>query len=516
MGDRCDLLVGLDWNNVARFADELPLDAQSILLTDADGASVPEILLAASPRVRSLPWKAIAGEFDRGRINMVAVGMVGALLGLPLAGLEAGARRVLGDTHAEALATSLACIRAGHAAIDMAPSSRALGSVSMPERINISGNEAAGLGALRGGVRFVAAYPITPASEMLEWLAPRLESLGGSLLQAEDELASINMIIGSAFGGVPALTATSGPGLSLMMEGIGLAVASETPVVVVDVQRGGPSTGIPTKSEQSDLAIALYGCHGDAPHLVLAPLGIRDCVHTVEWAVGLAERLQTAAIVLSDQALGQSRAIVDRPGQLSFQGDSAPPLQRVLAEPSADQRPRYEVTADGVSPVALPGMPGRMFTAEGLEHSTTGAPSSRACDHAEQLEKRLRKLTDFDYGPGWAEIRGEGPRLLVTWGSATGAVLEAAERLNAAGMPTRTIALRLIAPLQRESLLNAIGDAPDILVVEQNQTGQCFAYLHSQRALPAHARSFARPGPLPLRPGEIMDALLALTDPLGG
>ncbi len=143
------------------------------------------------------------------------------------------------------------------------------------------------------------------------------------------------MIIGSSFGGAPSLTATSGPGLSLMMEGLGLAVASETPVVVVDVQRGGPSTGIPTKSEQSDLNIAVYGLHGDAPHLVLAALDIRDCVFTLHWAMRLAEHLQTVAICLSDQTLGQSRAICDPPQ--AFSGD----LNRVLAEPGMPGGPRY-------------------------------------------------------------------------------------------------------------------------------------------------------------------------------
>ena len=192
------------------------------------------------------------------------------------------------------MAGSRACIHAGYAAAPAAPT-RDLPVVAAA-RWNISGNEAAGLGALRGGLRFVAAYPITPATEMLEWLAPRLERLGGALLQAEDELASVNMIIGSSFGGAPSLTATSGPGLSLMMEGLGLAIASETPVVVVNVQRGGPSTGIPTKSEQSDLNLAVYGFHGDAPHLVLAALDIRDCVFTLHWAMRLAEQDRRAHV----------------------------------------------------------------------------------------------------------------------------------------------------------------------------------------------------------------------------
>ena len=510
MGDRFDLLVGLDWENVARFADELPLDRSSLILTDAQAGPIPEILVRSGAQVRSLPWKALADAQPEGRMNMVALGMVGAMLGLPLDALEAGARATLGGKGGRVLSSSLDCIRSGYSVADSASvSASAPASALAPAvaRWNISGNEAAGLGAVRGGVRFVAAYPITPASEVLEWLAPRLELLGGSLLQAEDELASINMIIGSSFGGVPSLTATSGPGLSLMVEGLGLAVASETPVVVVNVQRGGPSTGIPTKSEQSDLNIALYGLHGDAPHLVLAALGIRDCVYTVEWAVGLAEHLQTVAIVLSDQMLGQSRAIVDPPGDLPFGAGQRTSLQRLIGNDADPDHRRYRPSPDGVSPMALPGLPGGMYTAEGLEHGPGGAPSSRAIDHAEQLDKRLHKLTGFDYGLGWAEIRGEGDHLLLTWGSSAGPVFEAAQRLRDSGTPTRAIALRLLAPLQRDALLEAIGSAGSILVVEQNQTAQCFAYLHSQRALPLHARSYARPGPLPLRPAEIMRAL---------
>jgi pyruvate/2-oxoacid:ferredoxin oxidoreductase alpha subunit len=162
-------------------------------------------------------------------------------------------------------------------------------------------------------VRFVAAYPITPATELLEWMAPALEQVGGVLVQAEDELASINMALGASYGGVPSLTATSGPGLSLMTEALGLAVAAELPVVVVDVMRGGPSTGIPAKSEQSDISIATQGLHGDAPRLVVVPNSIEDCLVSTQWAVHLAESLQVPALVLSDQFFGQTRAVVDRP-----------------------------------------------------------------------------------------------------------------------------------------------------------------------------------------------------------
>jgi 2-oxoglutarate ferredoxin oxidoreductase subunit alpha len=500
MGDAFDILVGLDWKNIDRFTDEIPLGANSLILTDPDNGPAPDSLRSCGAKILEIPFKQYAEPVEGGRINMAAIGATGAIAGLPLDALETAVDDVLGDKGEPVVSSSRACIRAAwadaRAMLAMAPPAG-----TAPERWNISGNEASGLGAMRGGVRLVAAYPITPASEILEWLAPRLKKAGGALLQAEDELASVNMIIGASFGGVPSLTATSGPGLSLMAEGLGLAVASETPVVVANVMRGGPSTGIPTKTEQSDLNLALYGFHGDAPHLVLAALDIRDCAFTTQWAVRLAEHLQTVAIVLTDQSLGQSRAVVDPPG--SFDGD----LRRIPAETPGDAYQRYAITADGVSPMAIPGTPDGMYTGDGLEHTPAGIPSSLHQDHAQQSEKRLRKLLHFDYGEHWAVQHGHGPACLLTWGSASGAVFEAAERLMAAGRPTRVVALRLLAPLRVEALREALAGAETLLVVEQNQSGQCFHYLRSHNVLPAHARFFGRPGPLALRPGEIIAAL---------
>jgi 2-oxoglutarate ferredoxin oxidoreductase subunit alpha len=267
-------------------------------------------------------------------------------------------------------------------------------------------------------VRFVAAYPITPATELLEWLAPALARVGGTLVQAEDELASINMALGASYGGVPALTATSGPGLSLMIESLGLGVAAEVPAVVVDVMRTGPSTGIATKSEQGDLNIALYGLHGDAPHIVVAPNSVSDCIAATEWAVGLAESLQVPAIVLSDQYFGQARAIVDPP----LLADNALPR-----ETATEERPyrRYAVTASGVSPMAIPGTPGTTYTADGLEHNEKGTPSAQAGDHLAQMDKRARKISQLDPGDAWASVEGDGETAVVSVGSCTGPAREA-------------------------------------------------------------------------------------------
>lgn len=502
MGDRFDLLVGLDWRSVGRFAAEIPLDPSSEILADPAAGEVPDVLLAAGSSVRRAPFKSIAGVVPEGRVSMAALGVLGAALGLPLDALEAGARRVLAARQAGVVESAVACIRHAYTVEPQQSGVSLRPPHPRRDRWNISGNEAAGLGALRAGVRFVAAYPITPATEMLEWLAPRLERVGGCLLQAEDELASINMVIGASFGGVPALTATSGPGLALMVEGLGLAVASETPLVVVDVMRVGPSTGIPTKSEQSDLNIALYGLHGDAPHLVLAPLSVADSAFTTQWAAGLAEHLQAVAIVLSDQSLGQSRALALPPAE-----PRAALLQRRRQAPDT-AFVRYALMDDGISPMAVPGDAGGVYTADGLEHNEAGVPSSLAVDHQRQLAKRRRKLEGFDYGAAWAEIRGDGPLCILTWGSSAGAVFEAAERMMAAGRPVRVIALRLLAPLNAEALAAALAGAETLWVVELNEGAQLFQYLHARQAIPAEARSLARAGPLPLRPGEIVSALI--------
>jgi 2-oxoglutarate ferredoxin oxidoreductase subunit alpha len=348
-------------------------------------------------------------------------------------------------------------------------------------------------------VRFVAGYPITPATELVEWLAPVLPRLGGQLVQAEDELSAVNIALGSAYGGVPSMTATSGPGLSLMVEALGLATAAELPLVVVDVMRGGPSTGIPTKSEQSDLDLAICGAHGDAPRVVLAPLSIADAVATAQWSVEIAEALQTPAILLSDQAMGQSRAVIDAPAPQPTR-----PTRVVPDEIQPGSYKRYALTDSGVSPMARPGQPNGQWIAEGLTHNEAGTPSSAAGDHHAQLAKRLRKLQQHDFGTRWAQIEGEGELAVITWGSTTGAVQEALARLRLRGARVRHIALRLIAPLQSAKLARALAGVRRALIIELNQTAQLHRYLlgHAPELAPVLGRH-ARPGPLPFRPAEV-------------
>lgn len=496
-----DLLVALDWVNFTRFEDEILIDASTIVICQ-QGQQVPAGVEAAAPTVIALPLAQLAADgHPEGRVNMLAAGLLAAILDLPVQNVIALAARRLSAKPEAYRQAAAACIELG---LQNKPDCQlllpALGDTGC---WYLSGNQAAGFGALEAGVRFVAAYPITPATDVLEWLAGGLEKVGGQLVQAEDELAAINMTIGAAFGGIPAFTATSGPGLALMAESIGLAVASETPLTVLNVMRGGPSTGIPTKSEQSDLNLALFGLHGDAPHLVLAPLTIADCVFTTGWAVKLAQLLQTTAIVLSDQFIGQSSAVISEPRRclLEYSG-----IDAGNSEDNGDYL-RYKLTDSGISTLAAPGEPDRRFTADGLEHNEKGTPSAKQSDHLLQLDKRQRKLDRFHFGDEWAELGGTGKLALLTFGSSSLAINEAAALLRQQGIESRTISLRLLAPLQREALATALEDCELVLVVEQNHTGQLFHYLKGCMDCPCQLHSYARPGPVPLNPRHIADYL---------
>jgi 2-oxoglutarate/2-oxoacid ferredoxin oxidoreductase subunit alpha len=503
--DRCDLQIAIDWLNADRFAAELNLGSDSLVVADGGAEDAPEVIAQSGARIVALPIGELAKAIKGGRPNMVALGIAAAALGLPREALEAEIAETLGDKGEAAVTASEEALAAGMEAakgIDFA-AKLTPGAATEPRWI-ISGNEAAGLGALRGGVRFVAAYPITPATEILEWMAPALVKAGGALVQAEDELASINMIVGASFGGVPALTATSGPGLALMLESVGLAVASEVPVVIVDVMRGGPSTGIPTKSEQADLDMALHGCHGDAPHIVVAPTSVADCLFTTQWAVHLAEAMQVPTIVLSDQFLGQAKAVIDRPADIAFIAN-----RKVETAPAEGYR-RYALTADGVSPMTIPGTPGGQYTADGLEHNPRGTPSTAAEDHSRQLDKREAKLVHFDYGQHWAEIEGEGPLAVITWGSSTGPAREAIEMARADGLEVRLIALRLLAPTRPEAFAAALAGVERALVVEQSHSGQFLRHLRAEYELPAGTAHLSRPGPLTFRAQDILAAIKEL------
>jgi 2-oxoglutarate ferredoxin oxidoreductase subunit alpha len=498
--DRYDLFVALDWDKVDQFAAEIPLDEASIIIADPQAGTMPPNI--AKSKARSVAFAMNEGvKHGRGpqRINMHAVGATCALVGLSTGDVEAAVADVFKDKPADVVAANQQSAVSGFAASANLTLNFRLDPPQQAARWLISGNQAIALGALRGGVRFVGCYPITPATDLVEWLAPHLMKLGGRLVLGEDELASVNMALGASYGGTPAMTVTAGPGFSLMVETIGLAVAAEIPLVLVDVMRAGPSTGIASKTEQSDINLAIYGAHGDAPRLVMAPMSVADCAATAEYATYVAEALQTPVIVLSDQQLGQSTTVID-----SEQPRPKPMTRRVNGVAPADGAfKRYAIGADPLTPMPRPGTPGREWVAEGLTHNEVGLPASGAGPHVAQINKRAKKIARFDPGAWWGECWGDSATAIVAFGSTIGPAREAARRLAAAGRPVRVIALRVIAPLPAEPLARALHGVRRVIVVEQNHGAQLYHYLLGQKAIPTAAESVARPGPLPYRPSEI-------------
>jgi 2-oxoglutarate ferredoxin oxidoreductase subunit alpha len=500
MSEYFDLLVAIDWNNAERFAAEMPLAPHGLVVSGSTGTEIPEAIAKSDASVSEIDMKDLAAQFDGGRENMIAVGVVAGIVGFSIESIMEVVEAKLSEKGADAVESGRLCILAG-----MEEAARHKATVELQasdsfesDRWLITGNEAVGFGAVRGGVRFAAAYPITPATEVLEWLASGLAEVGGALVQAEDELSSVNMAIGASFGGRASITATSGPGLSLMIEALGLAAAAEVPIVVVDVMRGGPSTGIPTKSEQSDLNIAVYGCHGDAPHLVVAPLSVSDCLFSAQWAVYLAEAMQAPAIILSDQSLGQARVIIDKPADVAFLAK-----RKLYEQGDEEAYNRYALTADGVSPMAIPGTPGGQYTADGLTHSIRGTPSSKNSDHQRQHDKRHKKIADFNYGNQWADVEGEGDIAVVVWGSMAGPAREAIKILAAEDIEIKLVAIRLIAPFLKTNFLSALTGSSRVLIVEQTHSGQFHNYLRAQCDLPGEIRHLHRPGPHLIGPEEI-------------
>jgi 2-oxoglutarate ferredoxin oxidoreductase subunit alpha len=531
--DQFDVLVLLDTQHVDRFKDEVPLNKNSLVIIlntgDANNipiqtdAAIPDFVSQSGAQVLQLTVSNADEDHLKGGENIICTGLLARCLGFE----RAQVNEVLTSHFAKKpdlltqaqgwldagwiLAGDKLCnpealergpdLQLAACTADLAHKQNQTGE---PKKWLINGSDAMGLGALKAGIRFVAAYPITPATAILEWMAPKLETLGGRLVQAEDELASINMIIGGSFGGVPSLTATSGPGLALMAESIGLAVASETPLTVFNVMRGGPSTGIPTKSEQSDLNIALHGLHGDAPHVVTAALSIADSTLTAGWSVWLAEHLQVPVIALSDQSMAQSDACIDAPAMWPHQA------QRLEAAHADTPYHRYALTSDGISPMSIPGEADMMYTGDGLEHNEHGTPSANAEHHLQQLNKRAHKLASFDFGPLWADIseaEQSAEIAILCWGSISAVANEAAQRLCAKGLACKVIALRLIAPLQVEHLLETLQGVNKVLIVEQSHGAQFDGWLRAHIDFPCPHHSLAMPGPLPIRPVHIINAV---------
>ncbi len=380
----------------------------------------------------------------------------------------------------------------------------------------LSGNEAIGLGALCAGCRFYGGYPITPASEVMEFMAAELPKVGGVMLQAEDEIASIGMVLGASFAGFRSMTATSGPGLSLMAELLGLSSMAEIPCVVVDVQRGGPSTGLPTKTEQADLNLALALSHGDAPKVVLAPISIQDCFDAMFRAFDIAEHYQVPVIVLTEQALGHrrtdlSKRILREMPQIE--------VKRVPRSFDPQSFLRYQINESGLSERSVPGDPGGAHVVTGLEHGENAAPRHDPENRKLMMEKRQRKMRDIEerFGGVWQFGSEKAEIGVIGWGATAGVVREAVQKANAEGIPVAAIYPKMIYPNSDKAIRAFIKSHRVHVVLEENISGQYANLLESiyGAELGFKPERLNRYDGLPFLPSEVLETIRRIADQHG-
>jgi len=491
--ERVDLLLALDQETIQQDGpDVVPGGA----IIHDETLTVDAALLERGINAIPLPLNAIAREKGSPVMaNTAAAAAVAGLTGLPFRYIEGVIHDNFKKKGAEVIAQNLAVARAAY---DLAVARGPAGCAycltpdeSAPPRLVLNGNEAFCLGAVLGGCNFISAYPMTPSTSIFQWMMANAGEYGIVAKQAEDEIAAVCMAVGAAHAGARAMASTSGGGFSLMVEGLGLAGMTETPLVLVDAQRPGPSTGMPTRTEQGDLLFLLWASQGEFPRLVLAPGTIEECFAAGWRAFNLAERYQTPVLVLTDgfQANAMRALAVDA---LDFAGvtlDRGELLTPADLDALTEPYLRYKITPAGISPRALPGHPRAIFMATSDEHrEDSHFEDEDPANRVAQSDKRLRKLdaarADVEpprrYGPAQADLT------LVEWGSSCGPVREAVDRLNAEGHPANQVHFCDLWPFPVEAARAALQDARRIVVVEGNATGQFEFLLHACTGIRAH------------------------------
>lgn len=475
-----DLLIAFDQESIDLNAHELHED--SIII--ADEQFNPNMDSTYRGTLCSLPLTKIAEE-NGARLmrNMAAIGASCAVFQLAVDPFERVVEEMFASKGGELVQKNLATIRAGYKAMNQFMSNSLLGfplqQADGKKRLYMTGNDAIALGSLAAGARLMPAYPITPASEIMENLIRDLPKVGGAVVQTEDEIAAATMAIGANYAGVRSFTASSGPGISLMMEAIGLSGMTETPLVIVDTQRGGPSTGLPTKHEQSDLMQMIYGTHGEIPKIVIAPSTVEESFYDMTEAFNMAEEYQCPVIVLSDLQLSLAKQTVEsfhlskvqiRRGQLLTEE------QERLKE-NDGYFPRYKLTKSGISPRTIPGVKHGYHHVTGLEHDTVGRPNETAPNRQVQMDKRNRKLINiFESFPDPIKVENssiqETDILLVGFGSTFGAIEEVVSVLQAEGKNIAYMQIRLVHPFPAIHVEPYFEKSKCIVVIENNATGQ--------------------------------------------
>jgi 2-oxoglutarate ferredoxin oxidoreductase subunit alpha len=516
MGDRLDALVPLNQDALDRHLRLMT--AGSCVVYDADKLKPGEA--AAGVQLCPMPMKQLCGA-NKLAANTAALGAVLQMLGIESEPLEAAIARQFKKKGDAVIAENVGIARAGyeHAAKNFQPFSFKAPRLAKPKGI-ITGNQATAMGGAAAGVKFYAAYPMSPSTGVLMWMATHARQLGIMVRQVEDEIGVMNMVIGAAHTGCRSMCATSGGGFALMSEAVGMAGMIETPIVCVDVQRAGPATGVPTKTEQGDLWQLLGAGQGDYPRLIVAPADQLDLFHTIPHLFNLADKYQCPGLVLADLLISEGTCSID-PDDLDFE----PKIERgeIIFPNGASENPfggyndnaylRYRNTASGISPRAVPGVPGHIHIAATDEHDEDGTLISDEFTNPTKrrmmVEKRGRKMQTVLaqipapklFGPENAQVT------LVGWGSTQGVIREAVEKLAAEeGIAANQLQVKWIVPFHADEISRLLAGSKRVIVVENNYSGQFARYLRSETGFTAHGHIRKYDGE-PFMPHHIVSAV---------
>ncbi len=498
--DELDVLVCFNWEKYFEFRDELPIDKDTIVMYENE--PVGEIILPKNSF--RIPFTEISVRVtgERRNKNVLALGLLAEMiLGLPLEKIKTV---IEGDAKFSLLKKTFPVFESGKnllAEFSGLPKIELVSPQAPSSKIILSGNEVIVMAAIYAGCRAFFGYPITPATEIMEEMAEKLSKIGGVFRQSEDEIAAVNNGIGASLAGVKSLIATSGPGMSLATEAMALAVSLEVPMVIVDAQRAGPSTGVPSKTEQSDLYHAVFGGHGDAPRIVLSPYDVESAYRLVIKGFNLSEYYQTLVIILSDQLLSQTPVSLDD----DFLKREYPIIGRKKpSEAERDNYRRYEETGDYVSPMSSIGDEGGVYQTAGLSHTADGSHEPDFKTLEQWHEKLSRKLEPVKRRNDLVKLFGnlDSVNRIIAWGSTAQAVMAAVEE---AGLKDKVAVCvpELIYPLP-DRVEEFVRSAESLLVIEMNSSGQFYHYLRSQIDVPKNTVLYKRSGAKPFNISELV------------
>ena len=517
-----DVAVVLNWEDFQRFGAELPVQAGTIVIYESlTGVSPDQLPLEGvkpavvfSVPITEMAQKTAGTEKAK---NIVITGFLAGWFGIGQESMLAGIRKKFGK---KGTAVVEGNVRAFQAGLEFAQShplkeDRKLNAPqTRSKKLLTDGNDMCAAAAVFSGCAFFGGYPVTPSTEIMQFLDREIWKYGGTVLQAEDEIAGIGAVVGASFAGRKAMTATSGPGMSLMTEMLGLASIAELPLVCVNVQRGGPSTGMPTKPEQSDLFQAAFSAHGDSLRPVLAPTSVGDVFGITVESFNLAEHYQTPVIVLSDQEIAQRKETVDPIDTSRFHlVERRRPTETELVNYS-----RFKLTESGISPISHPGMPRGNYLASGIEHNEAGRPTASGEMHAQMNAKRFRKFNSLKDRRDLFEVEGDpaAPIGMVSWGSVAGVAREALRLARAEGLRVKLLVPKLLYPVAEQVYQDFFASVRRGLFIEQSFQAQLYRLVRMQVDLPSQVKPLAKSGSNPIQPAEVLARLREMVGALQG